>query len=211
MTPNNSQPSIESSSSPPWLIVIAASAGGVQATSRVLANLPRDLPAAVAVIQHRTRRPNGLLDRIFNRVSQLPVVFAKDGQAIEPGVVYVAPSDQHLTVADHHFVHIDGRRISFVWSSANPLLESAAPAFREHLIAVVLTGSGSDATDGVQTVKAHGGIVIAQDEATSQVWGMPGSAVRSGSVDYVLPLGAIASALNALVHGRPVQDGVGAA
>jgi two-component system chemotaxis response regulator CheB len=93
MTSHNSQPSIGSSSAP-WLIVIAASAGGVQATSRVLADLPRDLPAAVAVIQHRTRRPAGLLDRIFNRVSTLPVVFAKDGQTIEPGVVYIAPSDQ---------------------------------------------------------------------------------------------------------------------
>ena len=63
----------------------------------------------------------------------------------------------------------------------------------------------------MQTDKAHGGIVIAQDAATSQVWGMPGSAVRSGSVDYVLPLEAIAQALDALVHGRPVQDGVSAA
>ena len=193
-----------------WLIVIAASAGGIQATSHVLANLPRDFPAAVAVVQHRTRRPDRYLDRILNRASQLPVVSAKDGQAIESGVVYVAPSDQHLTVTDHRFAHVDGRRISFVWSSANPLLESAAPRYRDRLIAVVLTGGGSDATNGVQIVKAHGGVVIAQDEATSQVWGMPGSAVRSGSVDYVLPLEAIAPALEALVEGRPVPDGVAA-
>jgi two-component system chemotaxis response regulator CheB len=97
-----------------------------------------------------------------------------------------------------------------VWSSANPLLESAAPAFRERLIAVVLTGSGSDATDGVQSVKTHGGVVIAQDKASSEMWGMPGAAVKSGSVDYVLPLDAIAPALDALVNGRAVPDGVGA-
>jgi two-component system chemotaxis response regulator CheB len=211
MKPENSRPSTEPSFSPSWLIVIAASAGGIQATSHVLANLPRDFPAAVAVIQHRSRRPYGYLDRILNRVSRLPVVLATDGQPIEPGVVYVARSDQHLTVTDHHFAHTDGRRISFVWSSANPLLESAAPKFRDRLIAVVLSGGGSDATDGVQSVKAHGGIVIAQDQATAQVWGMPGSAVRSGSVDYVLPLDAIAPALESLVHGRPVSDGVGAA
>jgi two-component system chemotaxis response regulator CheB len=177
----------------------------------VLAGLPVDFPAAVVVVQHRAPRPTGYLDQILSRSSRLPVVFAKAGQAIEPGVVYVAPSDQHLTVAiDRRFAYTDGRRIRFVWSSANPLLESAAPAFRSRLIAVVLTGGGSDATDGVQNVKAHGGVVIAQDEATSEHWGMPGAAVRSGAVDYVLPLGAIAPALDALVHGRVVSDGVGA-
>jgi two-component system chemotaxis response regulator CheB len=192
-------------------VAIAASAGGIQATSRVLAGLPVDFAAAVVVIQHRAPRPNGYLDRIFGRSSRLPAVFAKDGQAIEAGVVYLAPSNQHLTVAiDRRFAYTNGRRIRFVWSSANPLLESAAPAFRDRLIAVVLTGGGSDATDGVQQVKAHGGVVVAQDEGTSDHWGMPGAAVRSGAVDYVLPLGAIAPALDALVHGRPVPDGVGA-
>jgi two-component system, chemotaxis family, protein-glutamate methylesterase/glutaminase len=210
MRPETSHTSTGSSSPPQWLVVIAASAGGIQATSHVLAGLPVGFPGAVAVIQHRTPRPYGYLDRVLNRASQLPVVFAQDGQMIEPGVVYLAPSDQHLTVTGSRFAHIDGRRIRFVWSSANPLLESAAPRFRDRLIAVVLTGSGCDATDGVQAVKEHGGIVIAQDEATSQVWGMPGAAVRSGAVDYVLPLDAIAPALEALVHGRPVPDGVGA-
>ena len=210
MSWENSQASTGVASPPPWLVVIAASAGGIQATSQVLAALPVNFPAAVAVVQHRTRRPFGYLARILDRASRLPVVYARDGQAIAPGVVYVAPSDLHLTVVDGHFAHVDGRRISFVWSSANPLLESAAPRFRDHLIAVVLTGGGSDATDGVQIVKANGGIVIAQDQATSQLWGMPGSAVRSGAVDYVLPLDAIGPALDALVHGRPVPDGVGA-
>jgi two-component system chemotaxis response regulator CheB len=192
-------------------VAIAASAGGIQATSRVLAGLPVDFPAAVVVVQHRTPRPDGYLDRIFGRSSRLPVVFAKEGQAIEAGVVYLAPSNQHLTVAiDRRFAYTNGRRIRFVWSSANPLLESAAPVFRDRLIAVVLTGGGSDATDGVQHVKAHGGVVVAQDEGTSDHWGMPGAAVRSGVVDYVLPLGEIAAALDALVHGRPVPDGVGA-
>jgi two-component system chemotaxis response regulator CheB len=131
------------------------------------------------------------------------VVGAAEGETIHPGTVYVARSDSHLTVAaDRRFRYRDGTRISFVRSSANPLFESAARVFDGHVIAVVLSGAGHDATDGVQGVKAHGGLVIAQDEATSAHWSMPESAIRSGAVDYVLPLGEIASALDAIVHGR---------
>jgi two-component system chemotaxis response regulator CheB len=92
-----------------------------------------------------------------------------------------------------------------VLSSANPLLESAAGAFGDRTIAVVLTGSGLDATDGVQTVKARGGIVIAQDPASADFDRMPQSAVSTGVVDHVLPLEAIAPALVAIVRGESVE------
>jgi two-component system chemotaxis response regulator CheB len=111
---------------------------------------------------------------------------------------------------DRRFFYTDGTRIRFVRSSANPLLESAADAFDGRLIAVVLSGTGSDGTDGVQHVKARGGRVIAQNVETAEHWGMPGAAVRSGAVDYVLPVDAIAAALDALVHGRPVAADLGA-
>jgi two-component system chemotaxis response regulator CheB len=94
-----------------------------------------------------------------------------------------------------------------VRSSANPLLESAAKVFDDRVIAVVLTGSGMDATDGIQSVKAQGGIVIAQDRATSEYFGMPGAAVRTGVVDYVLPIEAIGQMLGAIVSGKAVPQG----
>ena len=97
-----------------------------------------------------------------------------------------------------------GTRIKFLRSAANPLLESAAIAFENKSIAVVLTGGGSDATDGVQSVKAHGGFVIVQDPATARHAGMPSAAVQSGAADYVLPLEAIGPALDAIVQGRPL-------
>jgi two-component system, chemotaxis family, protein-glutamate methylesterase/glutaminase len=135
----------------------------------------------------------------------MPVVVAKERQAIRPGVVYIARPDQHLVVTDdRRFVHRDGRRIQFVRSSANPLLETASEAFDGHLVAVVLTGSGSDAASGIVSVKAHGGRVIAQDPSTAAHSGMPAAAVPSGAVDYVLPLDAIAPALSAIVRGLPV-------
>jgi two-component system chemotaxis response regulator CheB len=190
----------------PWLITIAASAGGIQAIRTILRSLPRDLPAAIVVVQHRTPGRDSALSTILRRPSPLRVVDAAEGGEIQPGTVYVARADSHLTVApDRTFQYHDGRKIRFVRSSANPLFESAARVFDGHVIAVVLTGGGHDATDGVQGVKAHGGHVIAQNPATAQHWSMPGSAIRSGAVDYVLPLDAIGPALDDIVHGRPVS------
>jgi two-component system chemotaxis response regulator CheB len=173
----------------------------------VVAALPHDLPAAVVVVQHRRPTGTSYLREILMRRAQIPVVTATSGDRISPGVVYIARPDRHLTVRqDRHFEYQDGKRIKFVLSSANPLLETAAKAFEGRLIAVVLTGTGSDATDGVQTVKAHGGVVIAQDRASSQHWQMPESALKTGAVDYLLPLEAIGPAIDAIVHGRPVAE-----
>lgn len=205
----------QSSSSPrnkkPWLITIASSAGGVKAVGTLLASLPHDLPAAVVVVQHRSPSRASYLREILMRKAHMPVVTATTGDHISAGVVYIARPDLHLTVRpDRHFEYKDGTRIKFLLSSANPLLETAARVFEGRVIAVVLTGGGSDATDGVQTVKAHGGIVIAQDQASSEHWHMPESAVKTGAVDYVLPIEAIGPAINAIVHGLPVTDVVNA-
>jgi two-component system chemotaxis response regulator CheB len=158
------------------------------------------------VVQHRGPDHRSILPRILRGPSPFRVVDAGEGQEIQPATVYVARADSHLTVTpDRTFQYRDGRRIHFLRSSANPLFESAARVFDGHVIAVVLTGGGHDATDGVQGVKAHGGLVIAQNQATSEHWSMPRSAIRSGAVDYVLPLEAIGPALNGIVHGRPVS------
>jgi two-component system, chemotaxis family, protein-glutamate methylesterase/glutaminase len=151
------------------------------------------------------------LESILMRQAHMPVVTAMSGDRIVPGVVYVARPDCHLVVRpDRHFAYSNGKRIKFVLSSANPLLDTAAAAFDGHLIAVVLTGSGTDATDGVQSVKAHGGLIIVQDRATSEQWSMPASALKSGVVDYVLPIDAIGPTIDAIVHRRPIAGPKGA-
>ena len=126
---------------------------------------------------------------------------AEEGEAMQPGIVYVARPDYHLVfVGDRRFGYRDGRRVRGVLSSANPLFDSAARVFKSGVIAVVLTGTGGDGAEGVQAVKANGGVVIAQDEATAEHFGMPGAAIQAGAVDRVLPLGAIAPALVDLVQ-----------
>jgi two-component system chemotaxis response regulator CheB len=184
-----------------WVIVLAASAGGISALQQLVAALPADLPAAVIVVQHRTI--DSRLQQLLSRRSLLPIKMAEEGGAIEAGVIYLARPDLHLMVKpDRKFEYIDGRRIRFVRSSANPLFESAARAFRNRAIGVVLTGFGRDGTDGVQAVKAGGGIVIAEDPFTADQSGMPMSAISTGAVDYVLPLAAIAPTLMSLIRSN---------
>lgn len=182
------------------LVVLAASAGGLPALLRILAGLPAGFPAALVVVQHRSTRHPSLLARVLARRSPLEVREITPGETLRPGIVYLAPPNLHAVVeSDLTLALRDGRKIKFLLSSANPLFESAAAALGGRVIAVVLTGGGSDATDGVQAVKAAGGTVIAQDEATSQHFSMPRSAIRTGTVDHVLPLDRIAPALVSLV------------
>jgi two-component system chemotaxis response regulator CheB len=189
------------------LIVFAASAGGLPALRQVLGALPNDFDVAMAIVQHRTVSHPNLLPQILGRLKpRLRVKQAEDGDQLRPGTIYVAPPDFHLILGPNRTLELhDGRRIKFLRSSANPLLESAARALDGRVIAVVLTGTGSDAADGVQTVKRLGGIVIAQDPSHAQHPGMPAAAIETGVVNFVLPLEEIAPMLVRLAgpNGKP--------
>jgi two-component system chemotaxis response regulator CheB len=180
----------------PPVVLIAASADGIAATSQIIRALPHDFPAAVVIVQHRPPfRPSLLTDLLAARTT-LAVTDAMTGQRLRAGTIYLAKPDRHLMFSETGtFRYIDGTRIRFLRSSANPLFESAARIFGSNAVAVVLTGSGMDATDGVQAVKTRGGIVIAQDPATATHPSMPTAAIRTGVVDYVLPIEQIAPTL----------------
>jgi two-component system chemotaxis response regulator CheB len=181
------------------VVVIAASAGGIQALQKVLSRLPPDFPLPIAIVQHRTGSLPNLLARVLGRHTPLKVKTAEEGETMVPGTVYLAPPREHLIIRrDEALALVNGRKIRHVQSSANPLFASAAQVYGDGVIAVVLTGGDRDATDGVQTVRHRGGIVIAQDEATSQIFGMPHSAIASGAVNAILPLGDIAPELERL-------------
>jgi two-component system chemotaxis response regulator CheB len=200
---NPPEKSAEESGTPtlPPVIVIGASGGGFQALSRVLGQLPNDFPAPIAIVQHRSLERPSELARLLGRKTPLPVADAADGEAPRAGHVYIADPGRHLMITDAgRFEYVDGQKIRFVRSSANPLFESAARVFGTRVIAVVLTGAGFNGTDGVQAVKAQGGIVIVQDPTSSEQPGMPRSAMGTGAVDYVLPLEFIAPLLIRLVR-----------
>lgn len=181
------------------LIAFAASAGGLEALTRILTALPATLNVPIAIVLHRTARQPQLLPQILGRATTRRVKAAEEGERLCPDTVYVAPPDLHLTVRpDHTLQFSDGQRIKFVLSSANPLLESAARVLKNRVIAVVLTGGGSDATDGVQAVKQVGGIVIAQTPEEAECAGMPTAAIQTGAVDYIVPIDDIAALLTRL-------------
>lgn len=184
------------------LVVIAASAGGVEAIGKVLSALPADFPVPIAVVLHRSPSAPSLLAKILSRRTSLTVKETEQSETMRPGTIYLAPPDRHLKVHDDTFSLSDGQKIRYVLSSANPLFESAAEALDGRVIAVVLTGGGRDGTDGVQAIRARGGTVLVQDQATSATFGMPRSAIETGCVNQVLPLEAIGPALVELVQTR---------
>lgn len=190
------------------VVVMAASSGGLAALSRVLGGLPADFPLPIGIVQHRSDALPNLLPQLLSRAGPLPAKLAEEGEVMRPGMVYLAPPDRHLVMRpDRSVAFMDGGRIRYVRSSANPLFESAAEGLDGGVIGVVLTGYGADGTDGVQAIRAAGGIVIAQDPATAAQGEMPASAIRTGMVDYVVPLEQIAPLLVRLARGARPDEG----
>jgi len=192
------------------LVVIAASAGGLAAVSAVLRCLPASFPGAIVVVQHLDPHHPSVMDEILGRRTALKVSMAKHGSFVTPGGVLIAPPGRHLLVnADATVTLTDTGRVQFVRPSADLLFESAAATFGERAIGVVLTGKGGDGGQGVLAIKQAGGTVIAQDETTSQAFGMPGAAIHTGQVDYILPLAEVGAVLIALTTGVSPQLEIG--
>ena len=182
------------------IVALAASAGGLTALSRVLAALPADFPAVIVVVQHLDPRHRSLMADILSRRTSLQVKQAEEGEQVSPATVYIAPPNRHLLVnSDSTLSLTQSELVHFLRPSADLLFESVAASYRERAIAVVLTGTGSDGAMGVQAIKKMGGTVIAQDEDSAEFFGMPSAAIHSGSVDFVLPLDEIPTALVTLV------------
>jgi two-component system chemotaxis response regulator CheB len=182
------------------VIAVAASAGGLRALKQILAALPAGFPAALVVVQHLDPRHRSLMAEILSRSTPLRVQQATEGDRIEPSTVYIAPPNKHLLVNPDGTLSMSMfKLVHFVRPSADLLFESVAASYKDRAIAVVLTGTGSDGSFGVEAIKKMGGTVIAQDEDTSEFFGMPGAAIRSGNVDFVLPLADMPSALVTLV------------
>ncbi|KOP23961.1 chemotaxis protein [Hapalosiphon sp. MRB220] len=181
-----------------YIVVMVASAGGLKALNCILSNLPPDFSAPIAVVQHLDPHYPSQIAQILNRRSFLTVKEAEVGDKLQPGTVYIAPPDHHLLVnTDATLSLSQEKKVCHVRPAGDVLFQSAAASFQEYAIAVVLTGMDSDGAAGVQAIKKMGGTVIVSDEATSDFFAMPQAAIKTGVVDFVLPLEAIA---NTLVH-----------
>jgi two-component system, chemotaxis family, protein-glutamate methylesterase/glutaminase len=172
------------------LIVLGASAGGVEAVSALLAGLPPDLPAAVCVVIHLRPDASSRLAEVLARATSLPVVPARNGMTLQRGVIHVAVPDLHLLVERGEpdvLRLVRGPRENRSRPAVDPLFRSAALEFGSRVIGVVLSGALDDGTGGLWAVKDRGGIAVVQEPEDAAVSSMPSSAQAEVEVDYVAP------------------------
>ena len=172
----------------PELIVIGCSLGGMHALRAVLQAIPADFQTPIAIAQHRHKASNEGLPTFLRRASNLCVVDVEDKLWIEPNCVYLAPADYHLLV-DRGVFHLSTEHaVAYSRPSIDVLFESAADAYTDRLVGVVLTGANSDGARGAKRIKSRGGFVVVQDPATAESAVMPQAAIDSTRVDRILPL-----------------------
>jgi two-component system, chemotaxis family, protein-glutamate methylesterase/glutaminase len=188
--------------SPCRVIGLVASAGGVSALSEILSSLPGHFPAALVVVQHTWPRAKSHFAELLARRSDLRVKEAEEGDHLYAGWAFIAPPDKHVMVnPDDTLSLCQTGRVCHVRPSGDVLFASMAVSCKERAVVVVLTGGDDDGATGAKLVKVMGGMVIAQDEVSSERFDMPRAAIATGAVDYVLPLDQIATYLGYLAYG----------
>lgn len=174
------------------LVAIGCSRGGMHALEVLFGAIPHDFPLPLLVVQHRYRTSSDSLPAYFRRHSVLSVVDALDKQWIEPGHVYLAPADYHLLVDPEGELSLSiDERVEYSRPSVDVLFESAAEAYGQGVIGVVLTGANADGAHGAKLIKQRGGFVLVQDPATAESPEMPRAAIAATRVDRILPLDRI--------------------
>jgi len=181
---------------------MAASVGGLKALTAILGGLPADFPAAIAIVMHLAPDHKSILAELLNHRTHLEVKQAQTGDILCHSSVFVAPPNHHLFVEKGGRLRLSSsaaEKVHHARPSAEPLFASVAGVYQKNAMAVVLTGGDGDGSFGVQIIKEKGGKVIAQDRPTSQDFSMPETSIRTGDVDFILPLNEIAPKLIELV------------
>jgi len=178
------------------VIAIGISTGGPNALAAMIPSFPANLSVPVFVVQHMPRLFTKLLAERLSAKSQIPVLEAHHGEIVTPGRVWIAPGDYHMVVK-----RLGGKIVIHTHQdlpenscrpAVDPLFRSIAETYGSRALGVVMTGMGQDGLRGCQAIRAQGGQVVVQDEATSVVWGMPGFVMRAGLAEKVVPLGELA-------------------
>jgi two-component system chemotaxis response regulator CheB len=181
------------------IIVIGASAGGVEALSVIVAGLPRDIRASILAVLHISRG-RSMLPEILTRAGRLPAAHPTDGEPLQYSRVYVAPPDHHMIVQDARVRIVHSPTENGVRPAVDPLFRSAARSYASRVVGVILSGALDDGTAGVAAINQAGGTTIVQDPEEAATPGMPRSAIATGLIDHILPLRDIPLLLEALVE-----------
>jgi two-component system chemotaxis response regulator CheB len=193
--------------SPPRVLLIGSSTGGPQALNTIIAHIASVIDQApVLITQHMPPTFTTILAEHLARIANCPVREGQDGEEIRAGTVYLAPGGKHMTVARRDGVAViaidDGPLVNFCKPAVDPMFSSAAAVWGAKALALVLTGMGADGLNGAKDIVAAGGHIMAQDEASSVVWGMPGQVALAGLCSAVLPVNDIAPRLTRLFAGE---------
>ena len=173
-------------------IVIGVSSGGMNAMKVMFSLLPKEFNIPIIIVQHISPNSENLWINLLNDKSNLEIKEADEKEKIENGKVYIAPPNYHLLIErDKTFSLSVDERVNFARPSINVLFESAAEAYKNKLIGVILTGSNNDGTNGLKLIKEYGGLTIVQDPSTAESGFMPASAIAAMQVDYILSLKGI--------------------
>lgn len=187
---------------------IGVSAGGLNALSRILPLLHRDLALSVLVVQHLRPDSDSYLVHHLARLSTIRVKEAEDKETVEPGTVYIAPPDYHLLVESDRSLSLSAEeRVNFSRPSIDVTFETAAEAFQDQLIGIVLTGANNDGSRGLARIKYFGGMTVVQSPESAEYDIMPRSAIDAVDVDRIIPLDGIARLLNTLALGEIDGEG----
>lgn len=189
------------------MIVIGASAGGVEALITLIGSLHVDFPGAIFLVLHIPSQSTSLLPDILNRAGRLHAVHPVDGQAIQYGHTYVAPPDHHLLVEEGIVRIVRGPKENRHRPAIDPLFRSAARSYGTRVVGVILTGSMDDGTAGLMAIKRRGGVAIVQDPQDALFSTMPQSAIAHVEVDHVVPLSEIGPLLSQMVHKQAAEQG----
>lgn len=184
----------------PMLVVIGASAGGMAALKKLVAQIPQDFPAPVFIVNHMSADISGeALVKVLNDSGDLACVHPHDEQAFETGNIYLAPSDQHMLIVKDKILVTKGARENRSRPAIDPLFRSAAVAYGNRVIGIILTGYLDDGTSGMMAIKRCGGVCIAQDPNDASYPDMPQSVITNVGADYCLPIAGMGTLLSDLV------------
>ncbi|HJQ10372.1 MAG TPA: chemotaxis protein CheB [Gemmatimonadaceae bacterium] len=180
------------------IVVVGASAGGIEALTELVTKLPRNFPGSIFVVVHVPEGATSVLPKILSRHGALPATHPKNGDRIEKGRLYVAPPNSHMMLEKNRIRLVRGPREHGVRPAVDPLFRSAAVSFGPRVVGVVLSGNLDDGTAGLETIKARGGTSLVQDPDEAQYRGMVDSAIRNRCADEILSAAGIAARLTEL-------------
>ena len=195
--PSYSIPSIRTK--PIDIICIGSSTGGTVALTNLIPHIKNGIGVPILIVQHMPKFYTNNFARRLDSLSALKVVEAQGGEELEPDTVYIAQGGLHMTVKDRKIVLEDTPNVNSHKPSVDVLFKSVEAEYKDKALALILTGMGSDGARGIEAIKNSGGYTVAQDEESSVIFGMPGSAIKTGKVDRIIPINKIAGFINDFV------------